>query len=424
MAYGVRYYTTYKRRSGGTTTIQILERNYSSSSTQLRADANPLTITTTGNGNNIYTPTLGSGAVIRLLVTPLTFHSLFFVTDPQKLMVKVFSGSTSESPIWQGFVSTGIYSEDYSEATLTPIQLQCNDGMALLDDIPYVSNISGGTRYSGFTEIYQVMSNIFSKLGISFNEIRTANDLKIADYTYNPFLYLTVNNENYYDEQGNPMSCREVLNSIWGAMGLVMSFRGSVIYIIDPINLHTASKGKTFATSPAYGAYETAKSLGGYLDISDDDINWYETGQMLDVTQEFNQIDIKYDPFNFTQYMYEFQKEDNIINDSAVAVDYGSYKIYKGIEMVGWNITATNKIEGWQQTGNTTIEYMIRQDDVGTGYYAYTFPFSNIKQDENLRLQVSMDLYVNTKDDNDLWSEAEGTTVNEIKIPIYIKVGN
>ena len=140
-AYGIKYISSYKRLSNNLTTITISEKSYSGAVSTLVADINPLQIQTSGDIENIYDATQGSGAVINLLVTPLTLTSLF-TTDPQKYLVKVFNGTTGGTLQWQGFVNTNIYQEDYSVggSLLTPIQLTCNDGMALLDDLSYKVN--------------------------------------------------------------------------------------------------------------------------------------------------------------------------------------------------------------------------------------------------------------------------------------------
>ena len=430
MAYTSKYYTHYKRRSGGTTTIHIYQKDSAGSQIYLKADVDPLVITTIGDVNNIYQPTQGSGATIKLLVTPLTLID-FFTVDPQKFMVKVFNGTSGGTITWQGFISTGIYTEDYSVGgtLLTPITLQCNDGMSVLDNMYYSQSATGAT-YTGFTNVSTVMSNIFSKLAISFTSIITNHNLKISEFTTNLFLYLTVNNENYIDELERPFSCRKVLDSIFGALGLVMTFRGQTIYLLDPINLHDTDNGMSYDTSPAYGSSESAYPIGGYLDISNGDIEYYETGQSIDVVQPFNQLEVRYDPYNFTQGTYNFNTEENQDTSGTLVIHYTDdgvdFNIYKGTEMNGWTATGTNKFEGWQQSGTTVgnIDYMIRQDQIGSGYYEYVIPYSNIKQDEEMRLELSMDVYVNTKDENNLWSKDDGILVNEIQIPVYLKVGN
>ena len=72
-------------------------------------------------------------------------------------------------------------------------------------------------------------------------------DYRVVDYQDNPLLYLMVNQENYIDENGKPMTCREVLDTIMKSFGLRMSFRGETTFtLIDPICLHNTSRGQEF----------------------------------------------------------------------------------------------------------------------------------------------------------------------------------
>jgi hypothetical protein len=425
MAYGIKYRTSYKRRGGGTTTIHILENDYSSTITDLDADVEPLVIDTGGDSENIYETIKGSGASIRLLVPPLTMTDLFTL-DPQKYMVKVFSGSTGGTCIWQGFVNTGVYTESYSDSIDTPITITCNDGLNLFDNIPYLPVASGTTKYTGFTTIAGVMGNILSKINLTISEIYTMTNLEVVVGDTNLFLYLTVNNENYYKEDGEPMTCREVLESIWGSLGFVMTLRGERMYLIDPYYVYDATKRKAYNTT-SY-SQKTSVVVGGTLDISNAEINWYQTGTVLDIIQPHNQIDIKYDPYNFSEGTYDFNADGNAgSNTTYQSLTDGTikYRIYTGVTMQDWT-TGTYKFEAYQLSGATmgAIEYYIKQEAGKTGNFTYTFPMSNIKEDGNMWLELSMDVYVNTKHATNLQSTAAGTTVQELIIPMFLKVGN
>ena len=72
MSYNVQYRISYKRFSNSLTTIDILGNGWGGGITTLEGDATPLTITTSADVTNIYTPTVGSGAVINVLATPLS----------------------------------------------------------------------------------------------------------------------------------------------------------------------------------------------------------------------------------------------------------------------------------------------------------------------------------------------------------------
>lgn len=403
MASNIRYRIAYKRFSEGITTIDIIDTSYGGGITNLVAAGDPLNISFSGDVNNIYAPTVGSGATITVISTPLSLINLFTI-DPQKYIVKIYNGDTSTNLVWQGFVNTNIYNESYSigASMPSPITIQCNDGMALLDEY-YYKQSDGSTFYTGFATIGTVLNNVLGKLSIGFNNIYTSNDLNTKSSSYNLFAKLKVNNENYVDENLVAMSCREVLNSIFSALGLTMNFRGSNIYVIDPINLHDATKGKVYDTSTFT---ENASTFGGYLDISNKDIKWFETGSNMDIVQSFNRIEVNYDPYSFIEGNYSFT-EENLIPETA-GWSYGGtadYALCNNALFKDWSVTEGLAFDGFKavqqyegipdKLGEPT--YYIRETSTGTGSYSYTFPLSNIKQDDNLKLELSMDVFINTR---------------------------
>ena len=133
MAYGLKYLIPYSRLSGGNSSIYIYEEDFSGSYSTLQADGNPLEIMFDGDVTNLYTGTVGSGAIINIRVTPLSMLNLF-TTNPQKYKVVVYN---SGDVIWQGFINTGIYYEDLNSDKNTLLSLKANDGMAVLNMMQY-----------------------------------------------------------------------------------------------------------------------------------------------------------------------------------------------------------------------------------------------------------------------------------------------
>lgn len=409
-SYGIKYQTSYKRRSGNLTTIDFLQSGYSGSVTTLIPDAKPLEITLNGNIDNIWEATQGSGASINLYVNPLTMLNDFFVTDPQNFVVKIYNGNSGDTLLWQGFINSGIYNEDYSTTDKVLITAQCGDGMALLDDLSYKPTESGSLLYDGSSTVGQVLSNILSKLNLTFTGIQTSCDLNLNGGGTNLFTNLLVNNNNYNDEKGYPMSCREVLNTIFQGLGLVMTFRADKIYLIDPINLHDVTKGNSYTIS---GSSETQTNIGGYKDISSGDVNWYLTGQSIDVVKPFNQIDLNYDPYTYLGDKYDFSTEGNFVSgsgsfnnmssslDSFLGMSFrGDYWWNSGSGFNNWILNSGVKGEGIKEItvlDDATPTYFIRRnlEEPNYGYYSYTFPFSSIKQDDNIMIELALDTYVN-----------------------------
>jgi len=423
MAYGIKYRVQYKRRSNTSTIIHILEDGYTGSTiTELTPNNVPFEVSFSADVNNIYTPTVGAGAVIRVYAQPLTMLDLFTDND-LKYKVNVYNGTTgsTEDLIFQGYVNTDIYFEDYSSSMDVPIEIQCNDGMQILDNIPF---LTGGTYYTGTTEYYKIFQNILSKIGLSFNNIYTSNDLRIADFTTNFFYYLKIPQENFIDENGIVWSCRKVLDSLVGSMGMVMKFRGDKIYIIDPINLHTPSKGKSYQLLPVVGYGETATNVGGYIDLSGTTLDWYQTGQKLDMYPAKNTIKVNYDPYNYQRYQYDFSNSKNWTAIGSFE-DKGDYYINSGVTFYGWtnNSYVTYNGFGIKETDTGVPEYGLYLNN-SNGIFYYTFPFSNITQDNNLALRIKMDVYVNTHPNDNIYSGSTENTVNIVQLMIRLKVGN
>jgi hypothetical protein len=438
--YNLKYTTSYKRLSNSLTTINIEERDYTGSTvTELIADADPLVISTTGNVNNIYEPTIGAGATVKVLVNPLTVHNEFFTTDPQKFRVKIYNGDSGGTLIFVGFISTGIYNEDYSTSQITPIVLEINDGMKLLEDIPYM--IDTNTRYTGTTTIATVLNNILGKINIDFSGILTNSNLDVATDKINPFIYLNVCNYNFYDENDLAMSCRQVLNSIFQPLGLIVSFRANTVYLIDPINLHYPELGRSYDMS---AVSVSVYPLGGYKDMSGTTLNYFQTGQNLDVVKPFNAVDVKYGPYTFINSLYSMNNADNHTagSFSASTVTFpgetNNFFWASGITFTNWQVSGTSYLgEAVKETLDGDAQYYLKLihnagyyiDGSGhsksiyvdsamgrlfgfqhthtidaadaSGSYSYVFPFSYTKEDDNISLELKVGLLINTRDFKD-----------------------
>ena len=444
MAYAIKYQITYKKLSDTTTTIDIYKRDYVGSITELMPTDDPLNIDFGGNEQNIYEPTQGSGATIRVLGDPLTLLDLF-TEDPQEFIVNVYNENTL---IWHGFVSPNIYSEDYSviSPVQTPITIQCNDGMELLNYIPYTT--SAGESYSGFTYIAGIMRTIIEKLSITFDEIITATDLMVTTGYTNLFLGLTVNNENFYDEKGQAMTCREVLNSVFGGLGLVMFFQAEKIYVINPVQLTTPSIAKAYVFHSGYTFAESDVTLGGFKLIGDD-LPWFETGQQLDIVRPFNQIEVKYDPYTIEEIAYDFDADENTPEEQYVGWQSGyTSAVHTYNFLVDHPITKIkypNTFGGWVSSNETTTGVdgiaQVNRDDsskydkVGAPqyyfrfqsapykvynegeYWEYEFPYSQVVQDSQVFLECTFDVFVNTKNAYNIIDPIEtGTEISEMKL--------
>lgn len=85
-------------------------------------------------------------------------------------------------------------------------------------------------------------------MGLPYSKINIIADLKESG-TYpavseNFLQYLVVNYANFYDEDGKPMSCREVLETMLKPFGLTFISNMDELYIIDRERLALTSPAK------------------------------------------------------------------------------------------------------------------------------------------------------------------------------------
>ncbi len=404
MSYNLKYTIDYKRLSNRPTHIEILQNFYVGAVTALQADATPLTIQLQGNTDNIFCKTIGTGAIINVIATPLSLITLFNNSDPQAFIVKCYDSNTTNNLFWQGFVNP-VYTEDYSVNFPTTVSINCSDGMQMLDTIYYKN--SDGSFYTGNTTIATVINNVLSKLNLTVGNIYSDMDLRTNGYTTNIFTNIKVNQLNYINESFVPMSCREVLDSIFGGLdGMKVQFQGSDLYVVNPINLNDATKGRKY-TLPGFS--ESTVNFGGYADIITGttggltSIGYYQTGQNLGTVNQINEIDVKYNPYNITNFAYDFNANATG-NTSFYHVTTPPNDYYRNItpvfpswtQLTSGGTAASGHFFGIKETSGDTSIYGLLLDN-SHDVLTYNIPFSNINSDTSLNFNLMLDSYCQTR---------------------------
>lgn len=391
MAYLIKYFIRYKRRSGNPTYIHIEEKDYAGSYTTLDAQNDPLEISFSGDPKDIFKPTIGSGAKIKVVADPLQLIDLF-TDDPFKYRVKVYNGGTL---MWQGFVDQNIYNESFATKN-SLITINCNDGMTVLEQIPYA--LSDTSLYTDVSSFGHTIENIFKKTGLEINGMYKSSDLGVYAKR-NPFLYADLMNDNFADENAEPMSCRDVLDTILKPLGLTLKIRGDYLYLIDPISLANPSNGYSYGVPAGFwGGYEgPISTLGGYLEVNNP--KWYND-ITLDIVPKQTKVNVDYDPYAFTSTSYDFNNESNWSNPGTWdASSSGSYTYYinSTVSYKGWE-ASTGSSWGLKQGFYDAPTYFLKLRNTTTAS-KYTFPQSFVSEDSSLNLHISFDAYVSTIND-------------------------
>lgn len=126
---------------------------------------------------------------------------------------------------WTGNIDTELYEEEYASASDYPVSITFNDFGALQRK---------NWDRKGFATVRQILTHIIGSAGIFYRGIVEKVSTKITQGAATSIITdCSVNQDNYYDEDGQPMTLYDVLEYTLQAFSLRIVQRGGWIYIYD-----------------------------------------------------------------------------------------------------------------------------------------------------------------------------------------------
>lgn len=179
MAYGVKYRLEFSDNEGNGKKIEIWKDGYVGQASSMVGGSEPVTIKWNAQ-DDIYSPIIGSTAIINLVVTDDVTYDDFYSADEREYQVKVFykDASNNYQLYWIGWLVADRYREVIQS---TPYNLQLNaiDGLGTLNsfDAPlYYKDISGNDRETALPPINYI-ADILGNLDLGLS-IYTSNELE------------------------------------------------------------------------------------------------------------------------------------------------------------------------------------------------------------------------------------------------------
>ena len=179
MAYGVKYRLEFSDNEENGKKIEIWKDGYVGQAKTVIGGAEPITIKWNAQ-NDIYSPIIGSTAIINLVVTDDVTYDDFYSADEREYQVKVFykDGSDTYQLYWIGWLVADRYKE-VIQSTPYSLQLNAIDGLGTLNsfDSPlYYKDISGDDRETALPPINYI-ADILGNLDLGLS-IYTSNELE------------------------------------------------------------------------------------------------------------------------------------------------------------------------------------------------------------------------------------------------------
>lgn len=294
-------------------------------------------------------PVQSSGAKLNL-ISERVFRFLDLHTDDmQGYLIKFYRAGAL---YWIGYLDSELYTEDLSATPPYPVEFSAAD-FNILERLKFQDE--NEKRYTDITTLLTQIKRCFDRLNLPFLRLyigcsTVAEDVALsASETALHKLY--IQSTNFYDEDGEPMSCREVIESILEPFGLVMVQRDACVYIYDynTIKAGGTMKCYDFGTLAHQGDVAVPVALG---DLSE--IGFASTDAALGFEEMINNTVISCSPYMDTTVLKAAEvKEENV----SVKVIPGS------MDYITYTRDVYGRCPGWEVLNNGSFVLYTNKDD-------------------------------------------------------------
>lgn len=288
MALGIRYSGSILSREGVVWRVDILQEGYGGTQAGelMFPDDNPLEIV--WDDTDKLDPVQSSSATLKIISdTDRRFIDLYTVAVGAMRLDVYRDGAL----YWSGTLDTELYEEPYSSADGYNVTLTFAD-FACLERMDWTGK--------GLVTVHALIESCLQMSGINCPEIDESLVSTTYDYSISA-QNASVMQENFYDEDGSPMTAREVMEEVLRPFALRLIQKGGKVWLYDLNALSAAA-----AT----------------------EVKWYGTDAELSADRIYNNVKVTYSPYADAALMRGTVDEDEALTaDSGgrlVKVDYES----------------------------------------------------------------------------------------------------
>jgi len=254
MAYAVKYYYEFKDVQNVLFRVNLLQRDYVGSATELTAGAVPFVedVETEGRYDEI------AAKVFDLQVITQTGFSLLdiYTSDSREFKVEVRSDPAGTNTLWFAGWIEGIKGGESLKGGRQTLELTASCGLGQLRNEPYAE--ADGTPYTGIVIKRDIIQTILSKLDLGLKFAIAQNWVNDGDGSYSSTA-VKVDNKTYYNESGEPLTCLEVLKDILGQLNCEI-FQEMGVWRIRNIDLLREASYDYYVYSAA-GTYDSVETF-------------------------------------------------------------------------------------------------------------------------------------------------------------------
>lgn len=288
----MKYIGEFKNINDELLKIEIVTNNDTSSTTELLLADNPFSTSLEG-GNIIYKPCKYSSATVRLLLSQPLFD--LYSSIAKNVKVTLLKNNAIQ---WVGYVEPNIYSQSY-ETDYDLMEIECIDGLAVLDYIKYQTINTEAQIHT----IFDIIRNVI-KQSDCYNNIYIAKSYS-TDITK-----FEIAEQNFFDEDNEAMTCKEVLEQISQYLGYTcIADKDNVVFVdYDAIknninDYYVINVNNTSITT-------TSITSNKILEVDD----YSQNGQQISLDNVYNKVVIKDDLYAVDSVIPDIFDEESLTN--------------------------------------------------------------------------------------------------------------
>lgn len=251
------------------------------SSKEIKLSTDPFIVTYEGE-DDIFKPLKLSGATVRCWVDDYMFD--LYSGKAKGTKCTLYKGDKIE---WMGYLTPNIYNQDYMQYKFE-LELEAVDGLSILEHVPYYT---ADTTLISFLDIIKKAIN---STGLNFKNLNVLNsyDINLED--------LHISEENFFSEEGEAMSYKEVLEEMLKYLGCDMFQYQDNIYIVDLKKLQR--KNESFRVYNLITNAITEEIQSNSVDFTDKIIY---AGASISLSEVFNKVSVVANGYKIDNLVYD-----------------------------------------------------------------------------------------------------------------------
>lgn len=243
---------------------------------------------------------LKSGASFSIVSeSPLYFLDKLYTANP--LLFRVIHKINNQIN-FVGYLNTEVYNDNFFKRKNYKIDLRVNNSVKVLERLKFdLSNLN-----KTYNSAFDIIVKALKQNKIDFNFINIGLSTTIPNYTLttteNILQKIKVNIDNYIDEKGNVMNCKEVIDSILTPFTAKIFFHKNEVYIIDINNL-----SKEIKQFKRYNYNSLSHSTNyTYNDVVN--LDKFIESHSVTYTKAYNKVSVKLNKYVYDVIKYDFSK--------------------------------------------------------------------------------------------------------------------